>query len=147
MMLRRINKDIKSLMINGFDVETIGNDIKTIYTHIDGPKGTIYETGKWKIKIEFVENYPFTSPSISFSTPIFHPNVEFVTGAICLDVLNTNWTPSYEIFNVVSLLIPQLLSYPNPDDPFNLTAANLLKFNKPLFDSKVLVNIKTYCHE
>ena len=36
----------------------------------------------------------------------------------------------YDILNIVSIFIPQLLSYPNPDDPFNVDAAHLMKTNK-----------------
>lgn len=145
-MLRRINKDIKTLNTNGFNVNfEKENDAKIILVDILGPKDTIYENGKWKVRIEFPTEYPFKSPSIGFLTKIYHPNVEFNSGTICLDAITTNWTPSYDILNVVSVFIPQLLSYPNPDDPFNIEAANIFKNDREKFDSIVKFNIEKYC--
>ena len=145
-MLRRINKDIKTLNTNGFNVNfEKENDAKIILVDILGPKDTIYENGKWKVRIEFPTEYPFKSPSIGFLTKIYHPNVEFNSGTICLAAITTNWTPSYDILNVVSVFIPQLLSYPNPDDPFNIEAANIFKNDREKFDSIVKFNIEKYC--
>lgn len=145
-MLRRINKDIKTLNTNGFNVNfEKENDAKIILVDILGPKDTIYENGKWKVRIEFPTEYPFKSPSIGFLTKIYHPNVEFNSGTICLDAITTNWTPSYDILNVVSVFIPQLLSYPNPDDPFNIEAANIFKNDREKFNSIVKFNIEKYC--
>jgi ubiquitin-conjugating enzyme E2 H len=145
-MLRRINKDIRNLYQNGYDVETEIDELsKIIFINVKGPKGTIYEKGKWKIRIEFPQQYPFKSPCVSFYTKIYHPNVEYNSGAICLDALNTNWTPSYDITNIIEVFIPQLLSYPNPDDPFNIEASDLLKKDKDLFAKKVIQIIELYC--
>jgi len=33
---------------------------------------------------EIPPNYPFSPPKIRFTTPIWHPNISSVTGAICL---------------------------------------------------------------
>ena len=146
-MLRRINKDVKTLNSNDYNVSfEKEDDIKVIYVEVLGPKDTIYESGKWKIRIEFPTQYPFKSPCVSFHTKIYHPNVEYNSGAICLDAITTNWTPSYDILNIVSIFIPQLLSYPNPDDPFNIDAANLMKTNKDKFNNIVLQNIQQYCY-
>jgi ubiquitin-protein ligase len=145
-MLRRINKDIKTLNSNGYNINFENdNDAKVILVNVKGPKDTIYESGNWEIRIEFPTEYPFKSPSVSFLTKIFHPNVEFNTGSICLDAITTNWTPSYDILNVVSVFIPQLLSYPNPDDPFNIEAATIFKNNKNEFNEIVKLNINKYC--
>lgn len=145
-MLRRINKDIKILNTNGFNVDfEKENDARIIFVDITGPKDTVYENGKWKIRIEFPSEYPFKSPSVGFFTKIYHPNVEFNSGTICLDAITTNWTPSYDILNVVSVFIPQLLSYPNPDDPFNLEAANIFKNDREKFNNIVKFNIEKYC--
>jgi len=146
-MLRRINKDVKTLNSNDYNVSfEHENDVRIIYVEVLGPPDTIYESGNWKIRIEFPTQYPFKSPCVSFYTKIYHPNVEYNSGAICLDAITTNWTPSYDILNIVSIFIPQLLSYPNPDDPFNVDAAHLMKTNKDKFNSIVLQNIQQYCY-
>jgi len=146
-MLRRINKDINSLKKEDLNIFIPESDIKKIIVDFKGPKDTIYETGVWKIKIEFPVEYPLKSPCVNFETPIYHPNVEPKSGAICLDVLTTEWTPMYEIKHIFDTFLPQLLSYPNPDDPFNTVAAAELKNNKAKFEKNVIEYINKYCNK
>ena len=40
--------------------------------------------------------YPYQSPSVKFSTPCFHPNVDN-QGNICLDILKEKWSALYEV--------------------------------------------------
>ena len=77
-MLRRINKDINSLKKEDLNIFIPESDIKKIIVDFKGPKDTIYETGVWKIKIEFPVEYPLKSPCVNFETPIYHPNVEYM---------------------------------------------------------------------
>ena len=70
-------------------------------------------------------NYPFQSPSVGFIDAVYHPNVDCTSGSVCLNALNQEWTPVYNLVTIVSTLLPQLLTYPNPDDPLNTEAAVL----------------------
>lgn len=40
-----------------------------------GNTGTPYEGGHWKIDIKIPNNYPHAPPTMTFVTPICHPNV------------------------------------------------------------------------
>ena len=40
-----------------------------------GPRGTLYERGKWKVAVLIHKDYPFVNPGIWFYEFIYHPNV------------------------------------------------------------------------
>jgi len=93
-----------------------------------GPKETPYEDGIFILTISFPKNYPFKPPKINFTTKIYHPNINS-SGAICLDILNTNWSPALTISKTL-LSISSLLTDPNPDDPLVANIAHTYKNNR-----------------
>lgn len=144
---KRKQIDIKNLLLSGYtieDSEKNNNPFDFIITNFKGPKESLYEGGIWKIHVQLPENYPYKSPSIGFVNKIFHPNVDEKSGTICLDVLNQKWSPLFELKNVFDVFLPQLLLYPNPSDPLNHEAANMLLHHKNDYKEKVKKYIKTY---
>ena len=97
-----------------------------------GPVDTPYQGGTFKLKITFPRNYPFKPPIINFVTKIYHSNINY-SGSICLDILNTNWSPVLTISKVL-LSICSLLDEPNPNDPLVENIAKLYNTNKELHD-------------
>jgi ubiquitin-conjugating enzyme E2 H len=89
-------------------------------------------------------NYPYSSPSIGFCNRIFHPNVDEASGSVCLDVLNQTWSPMYDLVNVFSVFLPQLLLYPNPADPLNPEAAALLNRDKSGYARRVQEHVRKH---
>jgi len=142
--VKRIKKDIEKLMNANPTTKIIKNNIELSFTLI-GPNDTCYKGAEFEVNIFLPINYPFKSPSVAFKTKIFHPNVDERSGAICLDVINEKWSPTYSILNIYEIFLPQLLTYPNPDDPLNKYAADLYKMNKRIFASKAKEYIVKYC--
>jgi ubiquitin-conjugating enzyme E2 H len=68
---------------------------------------------------------------------IFHPNIDELSGSVCLDVINQTWSPMYDMINIFEVFLPQLLRYPNPTDPLNGEAAALLMREPKSYDAKV----------
>ena len=70
------------------------------------------------------EQYPLVPPKIRFQTRIFHPNVHFKTGEICLDILKNAWSPAWTLQSVCQAIIA-LMSDPAADSPLNCDAGEL----------------------
>jgi ubiquitin-conjugating enzyme E2 C len=56
---------------------------------IKGSAGTVYENLSYKLSLKFPSDYPYSAPTIKFTTPCFHPNVDQY-GNICLDILKVS---------------------------------------------------------
>jgi len=133
---KRREMDVMKLVMSDYDVEMEGDGYEFL-VQFHGPKGTLYEGGVWQVSVTLPKDYPYQSPSIGFKNRMYHPNVDEISGSVCLDVINQTWSPMYELVNIFDMFLPQLLSYPNADDPLNGEAAALLLGDKEKYKSKV----------
>lgn len=91
-----------------------------------GPTDTPFETGTFVVRFTLPETYPLAPPKASFATKIFHPNVHWRTGEICLDILKDAWSPAWTLHSVCRAILA-LLCNPEPDSPLNCDAGNMLR--------------------
>jgi ubiquitin-conjugating enzyme E2 D/E len=109
----------------------VGDDMFHWQATIMGPSDSPYQNGVFFLNIQFPTDYPFKPPKVSFTTKIYHPNINS-NGSICLDILRSQWSPALTIAKVL-LSICSLLNDPNPDDPLVPDVANLYKRDLPKY--------------
>ncbi|CZR51911.1 probable UBC8-E2 ubiquitin-conjugating enzyme [Phialocephala subalpina] len=119
-------------------------DSSEFYVRFKGPDETPFQGGLWKVHVELPDQYPYKSPSIGFVNRIFHPNIDELSGSVCLDVINQTWSPMFDMINIFEVFLPQLLRYPNPTDPLNGEAAALLMREPKSYDAKVKEYVAKY---
>ncbi|GAB1740578.1 hypothetical protein NU219Hw_g5674t1 [Hortaea werneckii] len=104
-------------------------DLFHLTARLRGPRGTAYEGGEWSVSITVpATTYPNSPPAMHFTTPLCHPNVNFQTGEICLDLLKTTaWTPAYGLVSALEAVHQLLANGGEPDSPLNLDLARLLR--------------------
>ncbi|CAD5115273.1 DgyrCDS4266 [Dimorphilus gyrociliatus] len=141
------NELLKILRIESKHEVTILSGLNEFVVKFYGPTDTPYEGGVWKVRVDLPDKYPFKSPSIGFVNRIFHPNIDEVSGTVCLDVINQAWTALYDLCNIFESFLPQLLSYPNPIDPLNGDAAAMFLHKPQDYKKKVETYVRKYATE
>ena len=101
-----------------------------------------YHSGFFRMDINFPSNYPEKKPEVYFTTKLFHPNIKFDNGCVCITSLN-NWNKNRTMIEVL-LSIYILLIKPNPNDPYNKEAADLYKNNIKEFEKKANEFVRKY---
>ena len=99
-----------------------------IQADIEGPEGTPYESGLFRVKLFIPSEFPQIAPKGIFLTKIFHPNVS-EKGEICVNTLKRDWNPKqwslYNLFEVIKCL----LIVPFPQSSLNEEAGKMFMDN------------------
>eukprot|EP00741_Cyanophora_paradoxa_P003942 tig00000741_g3834.t1 len=128
-MSGRLIKEYKELQRNKEPDIVLFPESENVYkwtAYLQGPPGTPYEGGTFRMDMNVPESYPLAPPQVRCVTKCFHPNIHFKSGEICLDILKTAWSPAWTLQSVCRAIIA-LLSNPEPDSPLNCDAGNLLR--------------------
>ncbi|KAL0467665.1 ubiquitin-conjugating enzyme/RWD-like protein [Neurospora intermedia] len=154
---RRIETDVMKMLMSDYEVTLVNDNSMDIpfptpcRKHSTSGFGALtwkmqspFEGGIWKVRVELPDQYPYKSPSIGFVNRIFHPNIDELSGSVCLDVINQTWSPMFDMINIFEVFLPQLLRYPNPTDPLNGEAAAMLLREPKTYENKVKEYVQKY---
>ncbi|KAF8664212.1 hypothetical protein AX16_000775 [Volvariella volvacea WC 439] len=128
---KRIIKETERLMNDpapGISAIPHDDNLRYFDVTIQGPDGSPFQNGNFKLELFLPEEYPMAPPKVRFLTKIYHPNIDKL-GRICLDILKDKWSPALQIRTVL-LSVQALLSAPNPDDPLATDVAKHYKENE-----------------
>ncbi|XP_054419583.1 ubiquitin/ISG15-conjugating enzyme E2 L6 [Pteronotus mesoamericanus] len=101
------------------------------------PEKPPYNLKAFSLRINFPEQYPLMPPTLTFTTRIYHPNVD-LDGRVCLPIISKeNWKPytkAYQVLEALNILVhePEL----KLGGPLRLELADLLAKDPELFRRK-----------
>ena len=113
---------------------------------LKGPEETPFHTGTFVVRFALPESYPLAPPRASFETKIFHPNVHWKTGEICLDILKDAWSPALTMKTAL-MSLQALMCAPEPSDPQDAEVASMFNRSYDQFASTARFWTETYAKE
>ncbi|KAH1194471.1 Ubiquitin-conjugating enzyme E2 22 [Glycine max] len=129
-VIKQLAKELKNLDESppeGIKVVVNDDDFSTIFADIEGPAGTPYENGVFRMKLLLSHDFPHSPPKGFFLTKIFHPNIA-TNGEICVNTLKKDWNPSLGLRHVL-IVVRCLLIEPFPESALNEQAGKMLLEN------------------
>lgn len=104
------------------------------------PDEGFYRGGKFCFNFTIPPGYPHEAPKVKCATKVYHPNID-LEGNICLNILREDWKPVLNLHSVI-VGIQFLFLEPNPDDPLNESAADMLKTNRRMFEQNIIKSMR-----
>jgi ubiquitin-conjugating enzyme E2 D/E len=131
---KRVMKELNAIedASTCYSATIVDDDIFHWQASINGPEDSPYEGGIFRLDIRIPRDFPLNPPQIRFKTKIYHPNIH-LTGAICLNILQSQWNSTCSIEYLLSS-IRSLLTDANSDDPYNARAALYHREDRQKFD-------------
>uniref|UniRef100_A0A8C5MS35 E2 ubiquitin-conjugating enzyme n=1 Tax=Leptobrachium leishanense TaxID=445787 RepID=A0A8C5MS35_9ANUR len=136
-IIRQVYKEVSTLTSDppeGIKIFPNEEDITDVQVSIEGPEGTPYAGGIFRMKLILGKDFPAAPPKGYFLTKIFHPNISS-NGEICVNVLKKDWKAELGIRHIL-LTIKCLLIHPNPESALNEEAGRLLLENYEEYASR-----------
>lgn len=124
---KAVSREIRELRdkpCEGIRVSVNEGDLSDVSAEIDGPAGTPYEDGLFRLRLSLPPDYPASPPKGRFVTRVFHPNVA-KDGDVCVNVLKRDWRPGMGLRHAL-LAIRCLMIEPFPESALNEDAGKLL---------------------
>ncbi|EFJ19328.1 RUB1-conjugating enzyme 2, E2 [Selaginella moellendorffii] len=133
----RVQKDITELNLAKTTSITfpMGKDNLLNFEITICPDEGYYQDGTFVFSFQISPLYPHEAPKVKCKTKVYHPNID-LEGNVCLNILREDWKPVLSINSIVYGL-QYLFLDPNPDDPLNHEAAEVLRDHPRQFQANV----------
>eukprot|EP00897_Mesotaenium_endlicherianum_P004836 jgi/Mesen1/4380/ME000222S03507 len=133
----RVQKDISELNLAKTTAIAFPNgkdDLLNFEISIRPDEGH-YAGGTFVFSFQIPQVYPHEAPKVKCKTKVYHPNID-LDGNVCLNILREDWKPVLSVNSIIYGL-QYLFLDPNPDDPLNHEAAEVLRDNPRQFEANV----------
>jgi len=104
------------------------------------PGDGMYKDATFNFSITVPVSYPYDPPKVHCDTLVYHPNIDY-EGHVCLNILRQEWLPVLNLGSVIVGLLTLFLE-PNPEDPLNKEAAQLMIENRRTFEQNVKQSLR-----
>lgn len=132
----RAAKDFREISLpNSVSISQPSKEDVMNYKILVKPDEGFYRGGRFAFDLKIPNTYPHEPPKLKCETAIYHPNID-QDGNVCLNILREDWKPVLTISSIIYGLL-FLFYEPNPEDPLNKEAAELLKSDRRTFESSV----------
>jgi ubiquitin-conjugating enzyme E2 D/E len=141
----RLSKELSNMQKSpppGILAGPVNDDLYHWEAVIQGPTGSPYQGGKFKLDIKIPPTYPHKAPEVVFVTKIYHPNVDD-KGKACLPILSKDWAPSITLDKIL-VTIAALLAKPDPDHAQQVEMGLQFREDRPKFDATAKEWVKLY---
>jgi len=137
----RATKDVTEMEeIPGIVVEFPDQNNLMTFNVTVTPGDGLYKGAAFKFTVNIPPTYPYDPPKVDCSTLVYHPNIDW-EGHVCLNILRADWMPVLNLGSVLFGLMTLFLE-PNPDDPLNKEAAQLMIDRPSEFQRNVESSLK-----
>lgn len=126
-VIKELARELRSFEespLEDIQVSVNEHNFSIIHADIDGPSGTPYEGGIFRVKLILSQGFPQMPPKGYFLTRIFHPNIS-KNGEICVNTLKKDWKPTLGLRHIL-LAIRCLLIEPFPESALNEEAGKMV---------------------
>ncbi|CAH8478347.1 unnamed protein product [Heterobilharzia americana] len=140
-------RDFTADPIDGIRITLNERDMTQVEAVLDGPVGTPYEGGKFRLRMIIPLQYPIEPPKAYFCTKIFHPNIAPTTGEVCVNTLKKDWKSNLGLRHIL-LTIRCLMIEPNPESALNEEAGRLLleDYSEFVSEARLLTEVHAFWH-
>ncbi|XP_034046284.1 NEDD8-conjugating enzyme Ubc12 [Thalassophryne amazonica] len=140
----RIQKDINELNLpKTCEINFSDDDDLLNFRLIITPDEGFYKGGRFVFSFKVGQGYPHDPPKVKCETMVYHPNID-LEGNVCLNILREDWKPVLTINSIIYGL-QYLFLEPNPEDPLNKDAAEVLQSSRRLFEQNVQRSMRGGC--
>lgn len=106
--LRRLIKEYSELEDNeNYKAEPVDGNNFLWRATLFGPAQSKIEGKEFDLELQFPNEYPYKPPKVRFLTPISNQHVS-KEGKLCLDILDTAWSPALTIDRVLLSILSVL---------------------------------------